>query len=73
MSDTSTVYYQQTLYQPPSWMSKYDNLTHCKHCNAVYNKNTKFVKVRDISCGTESFQYEYLRDCKPNVCPNCER
>lgn len=36
---------EESLYKPPQWMQLYNNLTHCKFCNAVYTKDTKFVKV----------------------------
>lgn len=60
-------------YKPPTWMELYKNLKHCKFCNAVYNKNTKFVKVRSLSTGTQTPTFSYVRDCKENVCPCCEK
>jgi len=61
------------VYAPPEWMSKYPTLAHCSYCDAVYSKDTEWVKVRHINEGTRPTQKQYVRDCKPNSCPMCER
>lgn len=60
-------------YQPPYWIANKPDLKHCKFCNAVYNIRTKFIKVIDMSVGTENPRYQKVGDCKPNICPCCER
>lgn len=60
-------------YRPPAWMSLYNNLKHCKHCDAVYNATTKYAKVIPTSNGTQTPTFNYIRDCKENVCPCCEK
>jgi len=69
------VYFGEAIaqYAPPEWMKSNPNLAHCPYCDAVYSKNTKWVKVRHINNGTCPTIKKYIRDCKPNACPMCER
>ena len=60
-------------YPTPAWLSLYNNVAHCKHCDAVYNTTEKYVKVRPTSKGTQTPTFSYVRNCKENVCPNCEK
>jgi hypothetical protein len=60
-------------YRAPAWISLYNNLAHCKFCDAVYTKGAKYAKVRDISTGTNTPSFSFVRDCKENVCPCCEK
>lgn len=60
-------------YRAPAWMSLYNNLAHCKHCDCVYNTTVKYAKVRSNSTGTQTPTFSFVRNCKENVCPNCER
>lgn len=60
-------------YSPPGWMSLYKKLKHCKFCNTVYNIDIEYAKVRSISSGTSTPTFSYVRKCKENVCPCCEK
>ena len=64
---------EESLYKPPYWMQSYTNLVHCKYCDAVYTKGTKFVKVESRTNGTNLPTFRYIRDCKQDVCPMCEK
>ena len=61
------------VYKPPGWIKKYSSLAHCSYCDAVYSKDTKWVKVRHFNNGTWPTEKQYVRDCIPNTCPMCER
>lgn len=64
---------ESQYYKQPYWIANKPDLKHCKFCNAIYNKHAKFVKVIDMSVGTETPRYTKISDCKPNICPICER
>ena len=63
--------YVSDEYKAPAWMKGYDNLAHCKKCDAVFNKNTEFVRGYNIQNGTMPFEFVKVADCKKGCCPVC--